>query len=196
MCNLYRLHKGPDAIRALFAAQQMPLTFPEGVPNIQPTDVRITDPAPIVRLSEDGNGAEMIMRRWSWPAPGGKPVYNFRSDNREFPAGRCLVLADGFYEFTAPADPKQKRKDRWLFSLPGEEIFGIAGLVRDAPGHGEAFTLLTTTPGPDIQPYHNRQVALLKRSDWDSRLDYSAAASDLIGPLPAGTLGVRPAMAP
>jgi putative SOS response-associated peptidase YedK len=138
----------------------------------------------------------MIMRRWSWPAPGGKPVYNFRSDNREFPAGRCLVLADGFYEFTAPADPKQKRKDRWLFSLPGEEIFGIAGLVRDAPGHGEAFTLLTTTPGPDIQPYHNRQVALLKRSDWDSWLDYSAAASDLIGPLPAGTLGVRPAMAP
>ena len=59
------------------------------------------------------------MRRWSWPGAGGKPVYNFRSDGREFPSGRCLILTDGFYEFTAPADPKQKRKDRWLFTLPG-----------------------------------------------------------------------------
>ena len=195
MCNLYRLHKGPDAIRALFAAQQMPLTFPEGVPNLQPADVRITDMAPIVRLSADVSRAELVMRRWSWPSPGGKPVYNFRSDNREFPSGRCLVLADGFYEFTPPSDPKQKRKDRWLFSLPDEAIFGIAGLLRDAPGHGEAFTLLTTAPGADVQPYHNRQVGLLRSSDWRAWLDCSTAASELIRPLPPGMLKVRAAMA-
>lgn len=195
MCNLYRLHKGPDAIRALFAAQQMPLGFPEGAPNLQPTDIRITDLAPIVRPAADSSLLNLVMRRWSWPGPGGRPVYNFRSDNREFTSGRCLVLADGFYEFTTPTDPKQNRKDRWLFSLPDQGILGIAALLRDAPGHGEAFTLLTTIPGPDVQPYHNRQVALLKRADWAAWLDYSATAHDLIGPAPAGTLDVRLNMA-
>ena len=195
MCNLYRLHKGPDAIRALFVEQQNSLQFPEGVPNLQPTDVRITDMAPIVRSTTDGRGAELVMRRWSWPGPGGKPVYNFRSDNREFPSGRCLVLADGFYEFTTPIDPKQKRKDRWLFTLPDQGILGIAALVRDAQGQGEAFTLLTTTPGPDVLPYHNRQVALLKPADWMAWLDCSARTHDLIGPAPSGTLDVRLDMA-
>ena len=33
------------------------------------------------------------------PGPGGKPVYNFRSDGREFSSGRCLIVADGFYEW-------------------------------------------------------------------------------------------------
>ena len=113
MCNLYRLEKGPDAIRKLFDEVQIPLGFPEGIPNFEPRDVHITDRAPIVRASDAG-AAQLVERRWSWPGPTGKPVYNLRSDNREFPTGRCLVLADGFYEYTAPADPKQKRKDRWL----------------------------------------------------------------------------------
>ena len=91
---------------------------------------------------------ELIVRRWSWPGPTGKPVYNFRSEGREFPSGRCLIIADGFYEFTAPADPKQKRKDRWLFASADGEMLGIAGLVRAHPQIGEAFTMLTTEPGP------------------------------------------------
>ena len=145
MCNLYRLEKGPDAIRKLFDQVQIPLGFPEGVPNFEPRDVHITDRAPIVRASDSG-AAQLVERRWSWPGPTGKPVYNLRSDNREFPTGRCLVLADGFYEYTAPADPKQKRKDRWLFTPADGEPFAIAGFVRDTPGIGEAFSLLTTVP--------------------------------------------------
>ena len=121
MCNLYRLHKGPDAIRALFAAQQMPLGFPEGAPNLQPADIRITDMAPIVRPSADGTPLELVMRRWSWPGPGGKPVYNFRSDNREFTSGRCLVLADGFYEFTTSnrSEAEAERSLAVLATRPG-----------------------------------------------------------------------------
>ena len=116
MCNLYRLEKGPDAIRKLFDEVQIPLGFPEGVPNFEPRDVHITDRAPIVRASEGTGTASLVERRWSWPGPTGKPVYNLRSEGREFPIGRCLVLTDGFYEYTAPADPQQKRKDRWLFT--------------------------------------------------------------------------------
>jgi putative SOS response-associated peptidase YedK len=204
MCNLYTQTKSVDEVARIFRALQIPLVFPDGAPNLAPRDIAITDPGPIVRPSGDGS-YELAVRRWSWPGPGGKPVYNFRSDGREFPSGRCLIVADGFYEFTAPADPKftapadpkSKRKDRWLFTWGREgsddAVIGIAGLVRDAPGIGEAFTMLTCPPGPDVAPTHDRQVALLDRSDWKAWLDYSAPASELIRTLPAGTLSIRAA---
>ena len=192
MCNLYRLEKGPDAIRKLFDAAQIPLGFPEGVPNFEPRDVHITDRAPIVRASDSG-GTQLVERRWSWPGPSGKPVYNLRSDNREFPTGRCLVLADGFYEYTAPADPKQKRKDRWLFTPADGGTAAIAAFLRDTPGIGEAFSLLTTVPSTDVAPYHNRQIVLLRPSDWRRWLESSALVGDLLQPLPAGSLKVEPA---
>lgn len=189
MCNLYRIEKNPDAIRRLFADVQIPLTFPEGIPNLQPRDVRISERAPIVRWNEEKGVAELVERRWSWPAPGGKPVFNMRSDGREFGKDRCIVLADGFYEYTNPADPKQKRKDCWLFR-PQEGEVAIAGLVRANPDVGEAFTLLTVPPGPDITPYHNRGVALLAPPQWRSWLDGSAKCVEVLHPSVEGSLTV------
>jgi len=191
MCNLYQLEKSVDAVRRLFADLQIPLDFPEGIPNFQPRDIRITDRAPIIRWARDRDTAEMVERRWSWPAPGGKPVFNMRSDGREFSKDRCLVVADAFYEFTTPADPKQKRKDCWRFSPAGD--FAIAGLVRNDPQIGEAFTLLTVPPGPDITPYHNRQVALLSPPDWRDWLDGSVRSIELLQPSRAGELRVSTA---
>lgn len=190
MCNLYTQQKSVDEIARLFGEIQMPIRFPEGAPNLQANDIAITDPGPIVRLGED-DGFELIVRRWSWPGPSGKPVYNFRSEGREFPSGRCLILADGFYEFTTPADPKQKRKDRWLFTSRDEPMVGIAGLVRSVPQVGEAFTMLTTEPGPDVAPYHGRQIAVLPSAHWRGWLDHSTPAAELLKPLPAGSLDVR-----
>jgi putative SOS response-associated peptidase YedK len=194
MCNLYTQSKSPDEIARLFREQGVQLNFPEGVPNLQPSDVRITDPGPIVRVSSGGS-FDLVVRRWSWPGQSGKSVYNFRSDGREFSTGRCLILADGFYEYTAPSDPGKKRKDRWLFTPAGGGLLGIAGLVRDAPGHGEAFTMLTAEPGPDVAPYHGRQVALLKPEQWREWLTYGRSAQDLLGPAPRGTLDVSAANA-
>lgn len=193
MCNLYTQSKSPDEIARLFRDQQIQIEFPEGIPNLQPHDIRITDPGPIVSAAPGGDGFQLVVRRWSWPGQGGKPVYNFRSDGREFSTGRCLIVADGFYEFTTPSDPKQKRKDRWLFTAPGGGMLGIAGLVRDAPGHGEAYTMLTTEPGPDVAPYHGRQVAVLRPDQWRAWLTYAQSSCDLIGPAPAGTLQVAAA---
>jgi putative SOS response-associated peptidase YedK len=191
MCNLYTQSKSVDEVARLFRDMQIPLSFPEGLPNFAPRDIAITDPGVIVRpASEEGRAYDLLVRRWSWPGPGGKPVYNFRSDGREFNSGRCLIVADGFYEFTVAADPKQKRKDRWLFTLADGGMLGIAGLVRSDPAVGEAFTMLTTEPGADIAPYHNRQIAVLPPSDWKAWLDYSTPAGELLKPLPAGTLDV------
>jgi putative SOS response-associated peptidase YedK len=108
-------------------------------------------------------------------------VFNFKSEGRDFSRNdRCLIPADGFYEFTTPADPAKKRKDKHLFTLAGEPWFWIAGIVKEG-----AFTMLTTAPGPDVAPIHDRQIVVLpiaRGLDW---LDYSA---DVLRPLPAGSL--------
>jgi putative SOS response-associated peptidase YedK len=190
MCNLYRMEKAPDAIVALARELGHEVGFPEGVPNFEPRDVRISETAPILRAA--GDGIALVARRWSWPGPTGKPVFNFRGEGRRFaPAERCVVLADGFYEFTAPEDSKAKKKDRWLFEWPGHPWFGIAGIVRADAKVGEAFTLLTCEPGPDVARYHNRQVVLLSPADCFAWLDPARDAADFVRPLPEGSLSVE-----
>lgn len=189
MCNLYTQTRSVDEVAQLFRDMQMPLHFPEGVPNLQPREIAITDPGPIVRAGADG--LDLVVRRWSWPGPMGKPVYNFRSEGREFGSGRCLILADGFFEFTAQADPKAKRKHKWLFTLSGQPFFAIAGLWRTDPAVGEAFTMLTTEPGEDVRPYHNRQVVVLPPTDFARWLDPAVPGREVLRPLPPGSLSVE-----
>ncbi len=193
MCNEQRRRVALGQVREDWSRTRIPLVFPEGLPNLEPLDsIRITDRNAIIRASAAAEGAaELVVRRWSWPGPGGRPVYNYRADGREFPRGRCLIVADGFYEFTAPADPARKRKDKWLFTLAGEPWFCIAGLWRDDPGIGEAYTMLTCPPGPDVAPYHNRQVVVLGPADWGRWLDPAVPAAELTRPLPAGALAVE-----
>jgi putative SOS response-associated peptidase YedK len=189
MCNLYSQTASADGIRQFTKALGIELSFPEGAPNLEPKDIAISDLAPVLRGGQPGR-YELVIRRWSWPGSRGKPVYNFRSDGREFATGRCVILTTGFYEFTQPEDAKQKRKNRWLFTTPGEPLLGIAGLIREVAGIGEAFTMLTTVPGADVAPIHHRQVAVLPSSAWRSWLDYSRSAGELIRPLPQGSLSI------
>ena len=190
MCNLYRMEKAPDAIAGLARELGLQFRFPEGVPNFQPRDVRITERAAILRAAGDED-IELVERRWSWPGPRGAPVFNFRGEGRRFdPADRCVILTDGFYEFTAPEDPKAKKKRRWLFTWPEHDWFGIAGICRTDPTVGEAFTMLTCEPGADVAPYHNRQVVLLSPRDCMAWLDPGSSAQDFVKPLAAGSLNV------
>lgn len=193
MCNDYRLEVDIASIAEDFADLKIKIEFSEGVPNVAPrADIKITDVAPIVRTASAGRGfGDLVQRRWSWPGPTRGPVYNFRSDGREFTGGRCLIVADGFYEFTTPEDPKKKRKDKWLFTKKGEPWFCIAGIWRSNPDVGEAFTMLTMPPGPDIEPYHDRQIVILDRPDWADWLDPSVSAKRILKALPAGSLAVE-----
>jgi len=214
MCNEHRRLVALDRIPEDWSQTRLPLRFPEGLPNLAPLEsIRITDPTAIIRASRDEEGAagldaqgrpaspraaELILRRWSWPGPRGAPVFNFRSEGREFGTGRCLIVADGFYEYTsrqtdAEGGPKKRgKKDRWLFTRPGEDWFCIAGIWRDSPV-GEACTMLTCEPGPDVAPYHDRQIVVLDRADWARWLDPNVPAKALLKPNPAGTFEVTPA---
>ena len=197
MCNEQRRRVALGQVRDDFSFTRIPLRFPEGLPNLAPLDsIRITDPNAIIRAAAAPEGgdpaaAELVVRRWSWPGPSGKPVYNFRSEGREFATGRCLIVADGFYEFTAPKEPGKKRKDKWLFTKSDEDWFCIAGLWRNTPQVGEAYTMLTAEPGPDVAPYHNRQVVVLDRANWSRWLDPTIPARELLQPLAAGALKVE-----
>lgn len=51
--------------------------------------------------------------------------------------------------------------------------------------------MLTMGPGPDIAPYHDRQIVILERKAWADWLDPSVPAQTLIKPLPAGSLAVE-----
>jgi putative SOS response-associated peptidase YedK len=51
--------------------------------------------------------------------------------------------------------------------------------------------MLTTAPGPDVAPYHDRQVAVLDRANWARWLDPSVSAKIILKPLPPGNLRVE-----
>jgi len=86
-----------------------------------------------------------------------------------FRRGRCLVPADGFYEWQAV--PGQKRKQPYYVRLE-EGLFAFAGLW--TPGGGEtpaSCTIITTPPNERLAEIHDRMPAILERADEDRWLD-------------------------
>jgi putative SOS response-associated peptidase YedK len=84
---------------------------------------------------------------------------------------RCLIVADGFYEWMKAEDPKQPRQP-WRFTVDGGEPFAFAGLCTrkewDDPeerGYDDGYlytcTLVTTTPNEVVGPVHDRMPAIL-----------------------------------
>ncbi len=130
----------------------------------QADDIRITDLAPIMRAA--GADVELAPMSFGFPAatPRGGPVFNFRSEGRSFAkSNRCLVPASAFFEFTGAKSPKTKHQ----FTLNDAPFMAIAGLWREQQGNRPpAFTMLTTAPGADIEPLHNRQIAVLRPDYW------------------------------
>jgi putative SOS response-associated peptidase YedK len=192
MCNLFENTVSfADLVRA-FGVTGCPVLKPEPgqAPNWPLFEaVRPTDPAPVVRpLAE---GCEVLQLRWGLVAerPKAPPVTNFRSEGRRFgngeDRGRCLIPATAFYEFTGSSYPKT----RWRFSEAGQPWFCLAGLWRRHADGAERFTLLTTEPGPDMAPYHNRQVVIVPREAWAGWLS-GAPEADVLRPAPAGSLKV------
>lgn len=184
MCNDYRNHIPKDALVDHFSELKIDLRFPAGVPNFEPRDdIKIRESAPIVTRSDAG--VDLTMTTWAWKGPGGKPVFNFRSDGRSFARStRCLIPTDGFYEFTDP-QLGQRLKTKWLFTLAAQPWFWIAGIVKDG-----CFSMLTTQPGADIQPYHDRQIVVLEPRQAMEWLDLLQPETELLTPADRGTLNV------
>ncbi len=76
-------------------------------------------------LADDFTARQMDAMTVVADGQNGKPVYNFRSEGREFASGRCLIPADGFYEFTGPAD--KKKSGHMYAGLHGDNRFHGGG---------------------------------------------------------------------
>ena len=189
MCNDFGNTIPYTAYLDAFSETRIEVDFPDAAPNLQPRDdIWPTDPSPVIRRVDAGN--DFAQLRWGFPhgKPKGPPVINFRSEGRRFPNGRCLVPASHFFEFTGRTSPKQK----WRFTKAGDDWFCFAGLWRPMPdGDGAAFTILTTAPGLDVAPIHDRQVVVLERADWAAWLEGTRPEGELLRALPAGRLRVE-----
>jgi hypothetical protein len=92
--------------------------------------------------------------------PKGAPVINSRSEGATVP-GRSLS-GTGITFFRVYRH--EVAEDQWKFTKAGEDWFCFAGLWRPMAAGGDAFTLLTIDPSPDVAPIHGRQMVVLERS--------------------------------
>jgi putative SOS response-associated peptidase YedK len=126
-----------------------------------------------------------------------KPAYRGLAGHAKH---RCLILADGWYEWQKPEDPKQPRRPMH-FSGAGGEPFCFAGLwTAWTSPEGETVpscTIITCEANELARPIHDRMpVVLSDPAGWEAWLDPAldgATASELLVPLPADLLSVSPA---
>jgi putative SOS response-associated peptidase YedK len=113
---------------------------------------------------------------------------------------RCLILADGWYEWQRPEDPRQPKRPLHL-SLASGGPFCFAGLwTRWSSPDGQVVsscTIITCEANELVRPIHDRMpVVFADRELWQAWLHASldtAAARELLAPLPAQGMVVRPA---
>jgi putative SOS response-associated peptidase YedK len=158
-----------------------------------------TQEAPVV--AQDSRGRRMGLLRWglvpSWARDPniGSRLINARSETvaekpafrQAFRARRCLVPADGFFEWKQEGegpDGKGSKQPYWIH-LPGGEPFAFAGLwerwtlAEGDPLH--TFTILTTEAAEAIRSIHPRMPVILPPGAWRRWLDPGAGAEELLG---------------
>jgi putative SOS response-associated peptidase YedK len=108
---------------------------------------------------------------------------------------RCLIPADGFYEWRAGAGVKQP----FRFQLKTKQVFAFAGLWQeetDTQGRTlPHFTIITVEPNAIVAKVHDRMPAILKPADERRWIDSTLPATlayDLLRPYPANLLRAYP----
>jgi putative SOS response-associated peptidase YedK len=190
MCGRYSITTPVEALRQVFR-------FTGPALNLQPRwNVAPTQDAPVVRLGKDGQ-RELRMLRWGlvpfWSKDdkGGARMINARGETvaekpafREaFKARRCLVPADGFYEWETLGDSPSKQP--LLFRRTDGKPFAFAGLwERWRPKDGgeavETFTIVNTAANEIMAQYHDRVPIVLASHDYAAWLDPDADPRPLL----------------
>jgi len=189
MCSRYSLTSPPEAVRAYFGYRDTP-NFPARY-NIAPTQ-----PVAVVARDREGERWFRLMRWGLLPAFVEDPkqfptLINARSEEvLEKPSfrhamrfRRCLVPADGFYEWTGP-----KGKRRPFFLRPRKaQLIAFAGLYerwRDGQGAEiDTVAILTCPANCTIAPLHDRMPVVLPLELFEAWLDVKGTAADAAGSL-------------
>jgi putative SOS response-associated peptidase YedK len=149
-----------------------------------------TEDVPFVTAGENGShklrqGRWWLVPWWAKEMPKGA-MFNARSETVDtmpafrdaFKTKRCLVPADGFYEWTK--NPGDGGKDPWHIFLPGPRPFSFAGLwARNDKLDITSCTILTMPAGEPMARLHDRQPVILAPEVYDAWLDPATPAGDL-----------------
>lgn len=143
----------------------------------------------------------MIPGKWAIER-GERPLINARAETlarqpafvESFRERRCLIPADGFYEWRRD----ERGKVPLWFHRPDDELFAFAGLWAEyVPRGGEPIVscaLVTCPPNDLMRPIHDRMPVVLDPAAEGSWLDPNADPGDLLGllvPAPKGALEAR-----
>lgn len=202
MCGRFAFYSPHEAVTRLFGVVDAPEVEPRY--NIAPTQF-------VAAVRETGGPREVAMLYWglvpSWAKEKsiGARMINARSETlaekpsfrNAYKRRRCLVLADGYYEWQRSGAIKQP----YFISFAASEPFGMAGLWerwRD-PGSGEPLEsccIVTTSPAPAVAHVHDRMPVIIPPDAYAEWLDPDNAATDrlarLLVPCEAPGLQARP----
>ncbi len=202
MCGRFAFYSPSEATAALFGVDGALAVEPRY--NIAPTQF-------VAAVRDNQNKQrELVMLRWGlvpfWAKDTsiGNRMINARAETvaekpsyrAAFAHRRCIVLADGFYEWHRNGDAKTP----YFISLASGEPFALAGLWEDwkDKGSGESLqttTIVTTAANDFMQPLHHRMPVILQTDTANVWLagekDYLERAADKTPPLRAWPVNQR-----
>jgi putative SOS response-associated peptidase YedK len=203
MCGRYAFFSPAEAVRRTFALDHVAELEPRY--NIAPTQ-----DVPAVRAGPEGGRVFAMLHwglvpKWASGRAVGNRMINARAETLAekpsfrdaFRKRRCLVLADGWYEWQVAPGGKQP----WFIRRKDARPLAFAGLWerwKDPAGNSqlESCTIVTTDASASIRKIHDRMPVVLGEQDWDRWLD--AAYSDtgqlsgLLRPFEPGALEAWP----
>jgi putative SOS response-associated peptidase YedK len=200
VCGRYELHAHPAAVALAFGLAHPPSIHPRY--NIAPTHQ-----VPIVRVGHDGQRELVQVRwglvpRWAKDPKIGERMINARADSvaqkpsyrNAFRRHRCLVPANGFYEWMPTAEG---HKQPVLVARRDGGLMGLAGLYeRWLSADGEVLdtcTIITTDCNETIRPVHDRMPVIVAPEHYERWLDPSAEGpQELLAPCPANEIAWWP----
>jgi len=205
MCGRYLLKATDDDLRRLFGYVEHPNLAPRY--NIAPTQ-----DAPVMRQRREPAGERTLANlRWGLIPPSavdpkkGPPQINARGESllekRSFAAAfrrrRCLVPADGFYEWREGDPSKQpflvERRDGASVAFAG--IWERWGPRHDPQAAIDSFAIITTAANDFLRPLHPRMPVILQPENFARWLDPDGEAeslNDLLVPAANDLLRVVP----
>ena len=195
MCGRFTLRSSPQAVAEAFGLPEVPHLLPRF--NVAPGR-----PVAVVRQQPAAKGRELAFLRWglvpAWaddPSIGDR-LANARSETaatkpsfrQAFGSRRCLVVADGLYEW----QKVNGRKQPYFVGLRGDRPFGLAGLWERWEKGGEpveSCTILTTDANELMRPIHERMPVIVppdQYSLWlDPRCQDAGKLAKLLRPYPS-----------
>lgn len=209
MCGRLTLSRSGDEIAAYFAEAMEIQGALDAARELDGSPLRprfnVSPSLDVLTLVPSGDGVGFAWKRWGL-VPGwakdpsiGNRTFNARAETvaekpsfrAAFKRRRCVVAADGFFEWT----PRNRGHRPFHFTPVRAPLLGFAGLFESWTGEGgeviDSATVITTEASPDMDGIHHRMPVVLDPADYARWIDPARDASTLLRPAVPGTLDRR-----